>query len=195
MQWGKPVGLAIALAFAIAATAGADSLTAVSCDGFVLGYSGQVDKKKCSTEDRESNHGSDTVSRIEIHDPQFYLVATYFKGKLRTYYPYRSSRELVNADSRISQIMEWRNLPNSRGFDVAAFSAELANQKGTIACAIFDRFSGTTTSHAEYDGGPGSKNLLTGYYCPRGGFSSTAPGSAAMTALEDSIGRLQSPPE
>src|SRR5215467_14622783 len=99
MRWEKPVGLVVALVVTMStARAEADSLTTVSCDGFVLGYSGQVASKKCSSVDREDNRGSDTVSQIEIRDSQFYLVATYYKSKMRTYYPYRTSRELVNAN-------------------------------------------------------------------------------------------------
>jgi len=199
MWWVRSVGLVTVLVALMAmAGAEADSMTTVSCDGFILGYSGQVQNKACRAEDRESNQingGSDTISRIEVHDSEFYLVATYYKSKLLTYYPYRTSRDLVDADSRFSQIKAWRDLPDTYGFKVAAFMAVLADQKGTIVCAIFDRFSGTTTSHAEYDAGPGSKNLLDGYYCPRHGFSSTARGSADMTALEANLGRLQIPAE
>jgi hypothetical protein len=189
------VVLGIALGLAWAARAEADDLKTVSCDGFILSYSGQVENKKCSTEDRENNQGSDTVSQIEIRDSRFYFVATYYKSKLRTYYPYRTPREVAAANSSFSKITGWEDLPDTHGFKVAAFSAVLAGQKGTIFCAVFDRSSGTTTSAAEYDAGPGSKNVLEGYYCPQDGFSSTAPGSASMRALEDRIGRLQVPAE
>ena len=182
---------AVLYSLAYSANAAADDPTTVSCDGFVLSYSGQVDKQTCTTEDLSNGRASGHVSRIEIRDNNFYLVATYYRSGIMTYYADHSLRELVDGDKSFSRVMVWQTLPDTDGFAVAAFAAALSSNNKTVACAIFASYSGTTTSHAEYTDGPGYKNLFTGYYCPRGGFASTTAGSEAMTTLQDRLGRLR----
>jgi hypothetical protein len=191
------IGFALAFMLAMAWPAGvrADSPTTVSCDGFVLGFSGQVDKKTCSTEDMTHGRTVGLLSRIEIHDRQFYMMVAYYQGKFMGYYAYRSLRDKIENNSAISKVTAWRPLPDTGGFNVAAFGAVTARDNKAIACAIFSRYSGTKSGPYEYPDGPGYKNMVEGYYCPRGGFASTAAGSESMTAPQDTIGKIQLPAE
>ena len=183
----------IAMAWAVAVRA--DSPTTVSCDGFVLGFNGQVDKKTCSTEDTTHGRSVGSVSRIEIHDQQFYIEVSYYQSKFMSYYAYRSLRDKIENNSAFSKITAWVPLPDTGGFNVTAFGAIMASDNKQIACAIFSRYSGTKSGPYEFPDGPGYENMVEGYYCPRGGFASTTAGSEAMTALEDTIGRIQLPAE
>jgi hypothetical protein len=187
--------LAFMLAMAWAAETRADSPTTVSCDGFVLGFSGQVDKKTCSTEDLTHGRSVGSLRRIEIHDQQFYMTVSYYQSKFMGYYAYRSLRDLIDQNGAISKITAWRPLADSGGFNIAAFGAVKASDNKTIVCAIFSRYSGAKSGPYEFPDGPGYKNMLEGLYCPRGGFASTAAGSEPMTALQDAIGKIQLPAE
>ncbi len=197
MQAKSRVGFIVACMLATAwATGGrADSSTTVSCDGFVLGFTGKVDKRTCSTEDTTHGRRVGSSSRIEIDDQRFYMTVTYFQSKFMSYYPYRSLRNKVESDSAISKITAWVPLPDTHGFNIAAFGAVMASDNKTVACAVFSRYSGAQSGPYEYPDGPGYRSIVEGYYFPQGGFPSTAAGSESMTALEDRIGRLQLPSE
>lgn len=80
--------ISIAMLFALACPTGsaeADERTVASCDGFILGYDGQPKQKKCFTEDLSKGRAEGSLSEIEIHDDQYYLVAFYDQAKFQSY--------------------------------------------------------------------------------------------------------------
>jgi hypothetical protein len=168
--------------------------TPVSCDGFVLGYLGPVQQKKCATGEEIRGQVTSKLSQIEITNRLFYLIANYHvylianyhEGEYRTYFPTHTPRQLLGWSKSFSQISNWRSLPDTQGFSVGAFNAMLDGK--AVSCTIFVRYAGNTTSHAEYPGGPGYKTVLEGYYCPTDGLDTAAPGKNA--ALDDVLGKL-----
>ena len=183
------LALIVACLLAVNATTGAASVdyTPVSCDGFVLGYLGPVQQKKCATGEEIRGQVTSKRSQIEITDRLFYLIANYHVGEYRTYFPTHTPRQLLGWSKSFSQISNWRSLPDTQGYSVGAFNAMLDGK--AVSCAIFVRYAGNTTSHAEYPGGPGYKTVLEGYYCPIDGLDAAAPGKNA--ALDDVLGKLQ----
>ena len=189
MRAASLLGLIVACLLAVNATASAASIdyTPVSCDGFVLDYLGSVQQKKCATGEEIRGQVRSKRSQIEITDRLFYLIANYHEGEYRTYFPSRTPRQLLGWSKSFSQMSNWRSLPDSQGFSVGEFNATLDGK--TVTCAIFVRYAGNTTSHAEYPDGPGYKTVLEGYYCPTGGLDAALPSKNA--ALDDVLGKLQ----
>jgi hypothetical protein len=189
------IALGIILGVARIASARADSLASVSCDGFVLGYTGAADKKSCRTGDLTGNAGQNvagTVSQIEVTNRDFYLVVTYEEGKFRTYFPGRSPREEVDSNPSLKAISNWQSKPSIRGFEVALFDAVATQSNAIVSCAIFVGHGAPLGGPYEYPDGPGYKTVLAGYYCPA---SINVQADAFMNSLEDAIDKLQLPPQ
>ena len=172
-----------------AARAGTVEYTTVSCDGFILGYSGQAQQKTCATAEESFGLAVTKRSQIEVTDRLFYLVANYHTGGYRAYFPTHTPRQLLGWSKSFSQLSNWQPLPDTEGFSVATFSATLDGK--AVSCAIFVRYAGTTTSHAEYPSGPGYKTVTEGYYCPSEGFGAGTSGGSAL--LDDALRKLQLP--
>lgn len=168
--------------------AAAGGLSPTSCSGFVLGYSGPAREVTCAS--GTTPGGQSPVSRLEVAGPDFYLTVTYLEGKFREYIAHRPLRDIVDSNSGLEDVQNWRTEPPINGFDVALFDARIASNHKPLSCAVFARYAGTLTGPYEFPSGPGYRTAVMGYYCPVMGFPA---GPAARQSLGDVLGRLKLP--
>lgn len=125
---------------------------------------------------------------------QFFLLVQFTETKFLNYIPYRPLRDYVTMNKSFGPISDWEPLPDSYGYHVAEFQAALSGKNGSIVCAVFTQFRFPAAGHYEYEDGPGYKEAVIGYYCPQDQFPSTEAGSDWMKDLNDTLGRIRTPP-
>jgi hypothetical protein len=144
----------------------------VSCDGFVLGYTGAGAKKDCRQADLLSGTASSEVSQLEVNGDKFVMIVSYYQSGFRTYYPLTPLEKLAERNGSFSRLDDWQGSRRVAGFDLEAFSATLQQAKSPIYCAVFSKYGGEVgrsgeVARLELGGGPGYKNFPVGFYCSR----------------------------
>ena len=192
--WGRAGLGALALLLGLACAERPALAGEVPCDGFVLGYEGEVKHRKCTEERNASGMTAVEVKQGYFADHAFFILVVYVKSDWRTYLPMRTLQQLVLDGGLFSRTADWQPKRSVRGFEAAAFKGLVAQDGSLLDCAIFSRYFGNPGNY-EFTGGPGYPNHLEGYYCAEPGFLTPAQhGDGFYGLVESAIAKLRLPP-
>lgn len=181
------VALAAAWLAAFSLPAFADE---VSCEGFVLGFDGDVKKMTCETKDVSTAAKEYESSTIEVADQTFWLWVSYYHTTNDTIiHPISVDRWLAQTHdfTHVQKLGISRHLG---GFEVIAFNGVADGEKYVSSCGFFVRYFDQATSY----GAGVFRKLIQGLYCAEPGFLTPEQENTGFyDVMEQVIGKLRLP--